>query len=57
MLLEGALLVGERLVEATDGTGTGGDPHQGLGHFSHLPGLGARFRSSSRPEEVTKSPV
>jgi hypothetical protein len=43
VLLEGALTPGfkwlsERLVEATDGTGTGGDPHECLGHFSHLLG-------------------
>jgi hypothetical protein len=29
-------LLGEGLVEATDGTGTGGDSKQGLSDFSHL---------------------
>src|SRR6266699_6689173 len=28
-------LLGKRLIEATDGTGTGGDSHQGLSDFSH----------------------
>jgi hypothetical protein len=29
-------LLGKRLVEATDGTGTGGDSHQGLSDFSYF---------------------
>src|SRR5437868_14535676 len=33
-------LLGERLVEATDRTGTGSDSHEGLRDFSHL--VGAR---------------
>jgi hypothetical protein len=35
-LTPGFKLLGQRLVEATDGTGTGGDSHQGLSDFSHL---------------------
>ena len=43
MILEGALspgfkLLGERLVEATDGTGTRSNAHQGLDHFPDLVG-------------------
>ena len=34
-LTPGFKLLGQRLVEATDGTGTGGDSHQGLSDFSH----------------------
>src|SRR6266566_5834317 len=35
-LTPGFKLLGQRLVEATDGTGTGGDSQQGLSDFSHL---------------------
>src|SRR5206468_2900652 len=45
-------LLRERLIEATDGTRTGRDSHQRLGHFSHLMGtcpgdkhLGESFRN------------
>ena len=39
-LTPGFKLLGERLIETTDRTGTGSDPHQRLGHFSYF--VGAR---------------
>ena len=35
-LTPGVKLLGKRLVEATDGTGAGGDSQQGLSDFSHF---------------------
>ncbi len=37
-LTPGFKLLGERLVQATDRAGTGRDPQQRLGHFSHFVG-------------------
>jgi hypothetical protein len=35
-LVPGVKLLGERLVQAADGTGTGSDSQEGLGHFSYF---------------------
>src|SRR5216683_7697016 len=48
-LTPGFILLGQRLIQTTHGTGAGCDSHERLGHFSHLP------RTCSRHEHFCQS--